>query len=234
MKKKEEMNMSVSIGFYRKLSYWVLDEQQNVVFRPFLTNGNPYKARVFVITSNAQPKLVERQEEMEVFIESLVDYKLLNENYSHQLKEASKELRGMMKFCASYEEVYNEPIVISSLNTLQVSDATELKTIRKNNIALYERGVEIFEEVLQEFKPKVLILQGNTAINEFINKYKEQLMFLNSPTKKVQQLEAEGPLAQMFYEDGEKITIFATRSMSFYTHTNEHFALFKQKLNDYL
>ncbi len=70
--------MGVSIGFHRKINDWILSQEQEVVFRPFLVDGNPYKSRVFVVGAFPQPKLDIQPDEQQQYIESLVDVALFD------------------------------------------------------------------------------------------------------------------------------------------------------------
>lgn len=227
--------MTVSVGFYKKIIKWVLDEgTDNVVFRPFLTNGNPYKSRVLLVGQSANPVLKVEQGSESVFVEALVNEDLLDDLYRAELLAASREYKGSVQFLKWYEKMYGENVILTSLNTYQTDSVKELKALQRQDEVNYNKGVKIFKEVIEEFEPEIIILQGAATVEQFKVLYSVNLILLNSTVTKIQELEELGPFAEMFYENGKVVKVFATRSMAYFGKSGESFGMFKEKLEETL
>lgn len=227
--------MTVSLGFYKKIKQWIIAEgTDQVLFRPFQTNGNPYKSRVFLVSAYATPVLKVEENSEQVFIDALVNADLLEELYSPQFAKASREVKGSRQFAAWMNEAHGENIVSTSINTYQINDAKELKAVKKEDPVNYQRGIDIFTEVVNEFQPDVIILQGSAAVEQFKALYTEHLVVFHPEMTKVQELENAGPFAEIYYKNGRVVKIFATRSMSYFGKDGSAFGAFKEKLQEVL
>lgn len=222
--------MPISVGFYKKIYQWLIDETKTgVAFRPFITNGNPYKSRIFLVSSNATPLFNVEVNSVEIFAEALVNRALLKDIYHHELVATSREFKGALQF-EQWLEQYNEPVILTALNAYQLENTADAKRAKKEDAANFERGQEIFKEVLEEFQPEIIVLQGTTTLNQFKSMYAENLVIYNPTLTKVQLLETEGPFAELHYVTGKKALIFATRSMSYFGKDGSSFEQFKEKL----
>lgn len=220
--------MPISTGFYKKIANWVVDESKTQVkFRPFLTNGNPYKARVFLVSANASPVFLVEQAGEPLFAEALINHKILTELYGNELSAASREFKGSLQFEQWMQEVYDENVLYTSLNTYQTNDAKLAKTLDEKN---YARGQVIFSEVLEEFQPEIIILQGSVAFSQFKTMYADQLEILNMTDSKVQDIEDAGAFAKLRYTNGRVATVLVTRSMSYFGKDGAKFEQFKEHL----
>lgn len=227
--------MTVSLGFFKKIKQWILAEgTDQVLFRPFQTNGNPYKSSVFLVSAHATPLLKVEENSEQVFIDALVNADLLEELYSAQFAKASREVKGSRQFANWMNESYGENIVCTSINTYQINDAKELKVLKKEDLVNYQRGIDIFTEVVDEFQPDVIILQGAAAVEQFKALYAEHLFVYHPEVTKVQDLENTGSFAEMYYKDGKVVKIFATRSMAYFGKDGSAFGAFKGKLQEVL
>ena len=88
--------MGISIGFHRKVNDWILSQEQEVVFRPFLVDGNPYKSRVFVVGAFPQPNLNIQPDEQQQYIEALVDVALFDSVYGEKMQ--CRENKGVTAY----------------------------------------------------------------------------------------------------------------------------------------
>ena len=110
--------MGISIGFHRKINNWILSQEEEVVFRPFLVDGNPYKSRVFVVGAFPQPKLHIQCDEKQQYIESLVDRELFDSLYGEVMQ--SREHKGFAAFGQWLKEVCGAVVVNTNVTTLMV------------------------------------------------------------------------------------------------------------------
>ncbi|ATP38761.1 RNA 2'-phosphotransferase [Solibacillus sp. R5-41] len=227
--------MTVSIGFYKKIYNWIMSEAKNeVIYRPFILDGNPYKSRLFLVGSNAIPFFKVEQGSEKGFADALLNRDLMEDLYNSEVQHAPREFKGSLHFAKWLQKELNETAVYTSLNTYQVESADELKEVKKENPEAFARGQVIFDEVLNEFQPEIIVLQGTAALNQFKAMYAEQLVIYNSTITKVQHLEAEGAFAEMLDHNGKKVHIFATRSMSYFGKDGSKFECFKNKICEIL
>lgn len=223
--------MTISIGFYKKISKWLTAEETNdVLFNPLQLNGNPYKATVFLVNSASTPILHSSQDNLLLFANALVDRKLLKKNYAEQVRVANREYKGSVKFANWLQETHQQTSVLTSLNAYQVSEAKQLDEVKKQDPINYVRGMEIFDEVLQEFQPSILILQGKATVDQFLARYSNDLLIQHNGVTKIQDLEDFGPIASRKNADGSVTEIFATRSMAYFGKDDASFEKFKKHL----
>lgn len=222
--------MPISVGFYKKIYQWLMNTNgENVKFRPFLTKENPYKSRIFLVSQNAVPYFHVEDASERVFVEALVNRPLLEELYCSELKIAPREFQGSLQFEA-WLEAQGESLLYTSLNTYQLDSQDEAKLVKQTDCENYARGEQIFFDVLNEFQPEILILQGTAAFNQFKKQFAENLVIYNPTITKVQLLEETGPFAEMHYANGKKMLVFVTRSMSYFGQDGAKFEKFKDNL----
>lgn len=223
--------MPISKGFYKKVYPWLKGEDsKDVLYRPFLTKGNPYKSRIFLVSSHAVPLFKVEDRSEQTFAESLVNRELFQDLYLSEIKGAPREFKGSLQFENWLEKQHHEPLIYTSLNTYQLESADEAKVAKKEDTANFERGNLIFKEVMDEFQPEIIILQGTATYEQFKTRYADRLAIFNEDVTKVQLLEQTGPFAEMVYEDGKKVSIFVTRSMSYFGTDGSRFEQFKENL----
>lgn len=227
--------MPISKGFYKKIYPWLVGEDgKTVMYRPFLTKRNPYKSRIFLVSSHAVPLFKVEDRSEQIFAESLVNRELFQELYLSEIKGAPREFKGSLQFENWLEKQYHESLVYTSLNTYQLESSDAAKVAKKEDTANYEQGNLIFKEVMDEFQPEIIILQGTAAYEQFKARYADRLVIYNDDVTKVQLLEQTGPFAEMVYEDGKKVLIFVTRSMSYFGTDGTKFERFKENLAEIL
>lgn len=224
--------MSVSIGFHRKINNWIVSQEQEVIFRPFLVDGNPYKSRVFVVGGFPQPKLEIHRVEQAQYVESLVDVAMFDDLYGENMQ--SRENKGIATFTQWLKEASGEVVVNTNVTALMADSAKQLKEFKKTAPQDYERGFQIFREVLEEFQPEILILHGADALKQFRHQFNECLVDYYAHIEKVQELEAAGTFAEIHFHEERKVKILACRHLSTYGKSGETFADFKQHVLDQL
>lgn len=194
--------MGVSAGFQRKIEDWMIGEDWSVAFRPFLATANPYKAKIMLVGTSTQPKV----DVDDLYIESLLNLSFFEEYY--QFSSHSRENKGIVALANKLKD--HTPVLISNLNTLMVDSAKDL-TAQKNT-SNYERGIQVFQEVLEEFAPQVLILHGADTVKQFRKQFAEELQDDYADVEKVQELEEIGVFAQLQLKD-QSIQVMACRSL---------------------
>ena len=224
--------MGVSIGFHRKINDWILSQEQEVIFRPFLVDGNPYRSRVFIVGAFPQPKLDIQPGEQQQYIESLVDIELFDSRYGDLLQ--SRENNGVAAFTQWLKEEYSEVVVNTNVTTLMADSAKQLKEFKKTTPQDYEKGFQVFCEVLEEFQPEIVILHGADALKQFRHQFKDCLIDYYAHIEKVQELEDVGAFAEIHFHEERKVKILACRNLSMYGASGEKFADFKQHVLNHL
>ena len=224
--------MGVSIGFHRKINDWILSKEQEVAFLPFVVDGNPYKSRIFVVGAFPQPKCEINRFEQSQYIESLVDVALFEDLYGEFLQ--SRENKGVATFTQWLKEACGEVVVNTNVTTLMADSAKQLKEFKKTTPQDYERGFQVFREVLEEFQPEILILHGADAVKQFRNQFEDCLIDYYAHVEKVQELEEVGAFAEIHFHEERKVKILACRNLSMYGKSGEKFADFKKHVLDLL
>ncbi|MEK4630214.1 MULTISPECIES: RNA 2'-phosphotransferase [unclassified Solibacillus] len=222
--------MPISTGFYKKIYQWMMNEEKNeAVFRPFISNGNPYKSRVFLVSSNALPLFKVQENKEQLFAEALIDRALFMQLYDDEVMTASREFKGSLQF-EQWLLQHNEALIMTSLNAYQLANAEEVKRVKKEDTVNFTRGHKVFHEVLMEFQPEIIILQGKVAFTQFKTVYAEKLTIYNPSITKVPVLEEEGPFAELQYDNGKKAHVFVARSMSYFGKDGTTFERLKRKI----
>ena len=220
--------MGISIGFHRKINDWILSQKQEVVFRPFLVDGNPYKSRVFVVGAFPQPKLDIQPEEQQQYIESLVDVALFDSLYGDKMQ--SRENKGIVAFTQWLKETCDEAAVNTNVTSLMADSARQLKELQKITPSDDEKGLQVFREILEEFQPEIVILHGADTLKQFRSQFADSLIDYYAHIEKVQELEEVGVFAEMHFHEERKVKILACRNLSMYGKSGKKFADFKKQV----
>jgi hypothetical protein len=229
-------NMTVSTGFFRRIQQWILDEQSgNISFLPFQVDGNPYKSKILLVGANPEPLTHLDTEYMKILADTLVDPKLFQDLFQDEIPAASREYKGSLNFASWMKANLNETVTLSSINCLNLDDV-QLKQMKKEKNPLYLKGFEVFEEVVNEFEPQLLIIQGSQAYKLFIDQFKEQLKDyeMDNLALSVQLLEQKGKIAKFFLNSGKSVNVLVCRSMGAFGKEGKSFGAFKEILHQVL
>ncbi|WP_332647650.1 hypothetical protein [Lysinibacillus sp. 54212] len=218
--------MAVSIGFYRKITDWILScDNRKIIFRPFQVEGNPYKSRVFLVGAFPHPPLDISLDEASMFAESLVNPELFDHLYGNLT--GTKENIGIQQFIRWMKITLNENILCTNINVLQADSLQHLKQLKMANRADYEKGFTIFQHLMEEFQPELIILHGMEAVKQFRIQFYEHLVDYHASIEKIQHLEGLGVFAEMRFDNGKRVRVMACRSLVYYGKSGESFASFK-------
>ena len=95
---------------------------------------------------------------------------------------------------------------MTSLNSYCAQDANEMKKLRKKQNPLVEKGDHIFNQVLTEFQPEIVVLHGMKPWKEFLERFQERISSESRYelfTDSVQLLEQQGVIAEMQLNGGQ-------------------------------
>lgn len=221
--------MTVSAGFYKKMQDWIINEHTgNVAYRPFQSNGNPYRAKIFLVGSNPEPIPQIELEDIKMFADSLVDIQLF-EILSGQL---TREQKGWLNFSVWMKEQLKQEVAFTYVNCYQAEELQQLKQLKKAKDPLYVKGTEIFEEVLNEFLPDVIILNGTSALKMFRESFQRVLIETNSSNETLQQIEEGGVFATLPLREGKNVKVLACRNLMYFGREGASFGHLKKILNE--
>lgn len=227
--------MTVSEGFYKKIKQWMVDpKSEKVAYLPFQSNGNPYKANVFIVGAVPEPYLEIEKDDLLFYSHFLVNPVEYQELFSEDGGPISREYKGCLNFMEWMKKQFNETVVLSYLNSVNVESTKDFNELKKQESPIYKRGLELFKVMVNEFKPKVVIVQGAANWKQFLDQYGEQLIDLEGHEQSVQQLESHGVVAKLPLETGELVNVLACRSLSNFGKTGTTFGDLKGNLSELL
>ena len=215
--------MAISVGFYKHVSKWVVDEQTaKVLYRPFEADENPYKASVFIVGSHPAPLLELPDDCTQTYASALVNREEFNRLFPDYLMSTSRDVKGAIRFSDALKQ-HGIVSTISYVNALTALNLTELKKQKKENAEQYKRGLEIFKEVVEEFKPPVILLHGNYALEQFRQNFAEYFIEFGHSTRSVSELSGAGNFGKIIHDDGKETLLFACKSLSYFKENDESF-----------
>jgi hypothetical protein len=218
----------ISVGFFKHVHKWLTNEgTSEILYRPFETDKNPYKANVFIVGSHPTPTLNLEIADLQQYANALVNRKTFNELFPNYLKTTSRDVKASLRLAQSLEE-QGLNTVISYVNALAAKNVTELKKYKKENEVQYKRGTEIFKEVLNEIKPPIILLHGTYALDQFRLSLKDYFVEYGHPTRSLAELEDEGVFGKIVYEDGTASQVYAVKSLATYKKDDDQY---KQIIN---
>ncbi|MBB5149395.1 hypothetical protein [Ureibacillus thermosphaericus] len=223
--------MTVSVGFFRKIYEWVVDgHSDDIQYRPFQVDGNPYKSRVFLVGLYPESLAYFDLNDIKMYADSLVDGELFEQLNGLEIIAASREYKGSLNFAQWMKKEFNENVVLTNVNCLLAKDYKQFKQMKKENHLLYLSGKQLFEKVLNEFSPEIIIIQGSKAFDEFREIYQERLIHKveTFETGTVQELEKLGVIAEYPLENGENVKVIACRNMSYFGKEGAAFGTVKE------
>lgn len=225
--------MIISPGFYKKIYEWVYEESsEEIIFRPFQVNGNPYKSKVFIVGASPEPLEGWLTEDIELYAEALVDANYMEE-VNEFYEDCSREFKGTLNFVKWMKANYDEDVVITNLNSYCAIEERELKELKKKQDPLFKKGEQLFNEVLNEFKPEIIVIHGSKPWKEFLERYQNRIVpRVNTIlTDSVQLLEQQGVIAEMQLHSGKLVKILVCRSMSHFGKEGTSFTKLKETIN---
>jgi len=226
---KDVEKMAVSAGFYKKIKQWMIDsEAGKIAYQPFQANGNPYKAKIFIIGATPEPHLQIHPDNLDFYARFLVDSEGFQEIFQEEINAASREYKGCLNFMEWMKGNHNETVVLSYLNSLYVENTQSLKELKKQKHPLFTKGTQLLQEILNEFAPKILIVQGASNWKLFLDQFGDQLVDVVSINESVQQLESRGVVAKLLLTNGEEVNVLACRTLGNFGKTGTSFSELKQ------
>ena len=224
--------MVVSPGFERKIRKWLFSTlQSNLQFRPFITEGNPYKSNCLVVGLFPLKQLPLSGETLQLHVEALLHRELFSYMYGDAIN--SREKKGVDRFFAWYYEQFGHYPIWSFLNSIEFDSEQDFQLYKKLEPEIFQLGYAVFLEVLEEFQPEHVILYGNKTLKAFRSQFSEVLIDSRSNIEKCTELCQLGPFAEMYYDNGKMVKIYAVPSMSLFSPEHPYFSsVLEELLND--
>ena len=215
--------MAISVGFYKHVSKWVTDEQTaKLMYRPFEADENPYKASVFIVGSHPAPLLELPDDCSQTYANALVNREEFHQLFPDYSVSTSRDVKGAIRFSNALKQ---RDIIstISYVNALTAMNLTELKKQKKENAEQFKRGIEIFKEVVEEFKPPVLLLHGNYALEQFRQNFAGYFIEFGHASRSVSELSGSGIFGKIIHDDEKETLLFACKSLSYFKENDVSF-----------
>ena len=215
--------MAISVGFYKHVNKWLVDQHaKELLFRPFETNVNPYKADVFIVGAHPTPVLNLNIDQSKVYANSLVNRDEFMTLFPDYFKTTSRDVKGAIRFADALEKL-GVSTVISYVNALTARNLTDLKKQKKDNSEAFEQGKEIFKQVLEEIQPPIILLHGNYALEQFRENLLDYFIEFGHNSRNLEDLIGEGDFGKIMYENGKESIVIASKSLSSFKENDETF-----------
>ena len=201
--------------------------------RPYISKRNPYDSKVFLVGINPAIPITPIQLNIDEYIELLKNYEKFMEFYSKSRESQNKSKisrtrMGINSLVNWIEQEFNTGVIETDIFTYPTRNIKELNNIDKN---ILNKSIEKFWEVLLEFQPKIVILYGSLALNEFkklvISKNKEIKYY--SEEDKIEYIEEKCPYAKL--NIGTKnVNIIACRHLMYYGNNGNSFKKLRENI----
>ena len=200
---------------------WLVDsETKEISYRPFEMNSNPYKVDVFIVGAHPTPLPTIQIKQVKQYANGLVSRDQMVALYPDYLKGLSRDIKGALKF-SDLLEAEGVATGLSYANATMTQNLTTLKALKKENKYLYNRGKEIFQEVVQEIEPKILVLHGTYALTEFRQAFENYFVEYGHKERKLDQLDGSGAIGKIIHDNGKETIVFATKSLATFKADDE-------------
>lgn len=205
--------------------------QEHPYLRPYICNGDPYKAKICFVGTNPATPIYPEQISKEDYIKLYTDYtefmKFYKENRKKNGKtEISRTRLGIISFAEWVEKELGTYMIETDIFTYPTKDIKELKKIDKN---ILSKSLNIFEKVIKEFKPSIIILHGALTVETFKKLMNDSKVRYFSNSREISELEKLKPYAEVEIED-KKINVFVSKHFMYYGKTGNCFEDLKKNL----
>lgn len=229
--------MTVSVGFFRKIQEWVLEgHSQEIKYRPFQVNGNPYKSKVFLVGLYPETLAFFKTDDAKMYADSLVDGELFEQLNGLEMVTASREYKGSLNFVQWMKKEYDEDVVLTNVNGFLAESDQQFKQMKKENHVHYQFGKKLFKEMMNEFSPEIIIIEGSKAFEEFKEICKDQLIkkVETFDTDSVKELEKFGVIAELVLDSEKTVKVLVCRNMSYFGKEGTTFSQLRETINQLL
>jgi hypothetical protein len=193
-------------AFEKKLAEWCEPVKgSDIYFRPFLTKDVPSENGVFIVGINPATAIPRSKKlPLEEYAASLHNnYEKFKGVYNKEPSPTRNMIDNLVVFLKNKLNETGNPqtsIFETDMNAYPTENEAELRRLEKEKPETFKRGQEIFGEVFEFFKPKMLILHGSSArksMTAYIKKNKlkmtrNQRVPENFKEWGIERLEAEG------------------------------------------
>lgn len=204
-------------------------------YHPFLCDGNWDEARTFLIGINPATPITKDDISFDEYINSFYNgtfYDIYNNNRKNSCKTKQSRTRlGINSFVNFLNDVTKKPVIETNVIPYPTANIEDLY---KEPDEVINRGKEIFLELLQAFKPQLLIFHGKTALEAAIDLLKQNGIVIEGNIdleESIQEMELHPPLAKLIYFSSSEANIMACRHLMRYGKSGKSFEVFKKSIS---
>lgn len=209
--------------------------QGHPYLRPYICNGNPYKAKICFVGTNPATPIYPEQINKEEYIKLYNDYaafmKFYKENRVKNGKTAISRTRmGIISFAEWAERELGTYMIETDIFTYPTKNIKELKKVDKK---ILSKSLQVFDNVIREFKPSVIILHGALTVETFRKLMDGNNVRYFSDNDKMDEIEKLNPYAEIEL-NGKTASILASKHFMYYGKTGNSFQNLKKNLKEML
>ena len=203
--------------------------------RPYLCNGNPYEAKICFIGTNPATPIYPFQAKLSEYTELFRNYEAFMDFYKQSRKsegktEISRTRMGITAFSEWLNKEFGTNMIETDIFTYPTKSIRELKNVDKEILL---KSIRLFENVLKEFNPPILILHGSLTVNTFRKLMENKDIKYNCDENKIEKMEQANPFAE-FELNGRKIKVLVSKHFMYYGRTGNSFKSLKHNLSEML
>ncbi len=211
--------------------------KEHPYLRPFICRTNPYESKICIVGINPATSIMPCDMELKRYIEVISNYSEFMKEYKKirlekNKKEISRTRVGIDSFADWVKKELNQSIIEADICTYPTNNIKELLKLDKEII---QKSINLFIEVLKEFKPEVIILYGAKTVQIFrdvIEKEKLNGKIL-SDSKDISVLENCNPFAYLYIEN-KRISVFVAKHFMYYGRVGNVFENLRNMLKENL
>lgn len=197
-------------------------------YRPLLCkshNGNIDKLPIFIVGINPATPIYPKQiNDIQEYVDLIMDYEAFTEYYQATRKEAGKKPESKTRTAINqFVEWLFSMTQVSIAETNIVPYPTEsLALLNKEPKEVFNGGTAIFYKLMMHYQPRVMILHGKTTAQMLTNLLIDNKLITNTKgneffnTVVKMDYSADSKLAEFIYPDGQACSIIAYRHFMSY------------------
>ena len=201
--------------------------------RPYISKGNPHNAKICFVGTNPATPIYPKDIKLDEYIELLNDYDKFMQFYKQiRIKSGkttiSRTRLGIMSFRDWVEKELHTNMIETDIFTYPTKN---IKDLVKVNNDILDRSLNLFWNVLTEFKTPIIILHGSMTVETFNRAVKGKKIRYNSNNTKIEEIEKLNPYAEIDI-NGTKSILLASKHFMYYGKTGKVFEDLKKNLRD--
>lgn len=207
--------------------------EEHPYLRPFICSGNPYEAKICFVGTNPATPIYPNQVKLEDYIKLLGNYDEFMNFYKESRKkegktEISRTRMGINAFKQWVKTEIGTNMIETDIFTYPTKNIKDLSKVDKD---VLKQSLQLFEEVLEEYHPYVIILHGALTVETFNKLMNGKQIKYNSMSKKIEEIEKINPYAEMSL-NGHDIKVLTSKHFMYYGKTGNCFQNLKNNLRE--